>query len=442
MLTKFDLYGDTVWTKTLKSKPNTAFSATDAGKGMNLTLDSSLLVTGIRILDTVSGIYDSAVCFAAKYTLLGDSIWYQEYGDAGDTWMQIKSTLLCDDGTFIHVGNTDIPSGGGYQDVFILKTDSAGNEIWRQYYGGLYNDDAFEIVQCPSGGYYICGVYHDSSPTDDIDMFVLKISSIGTQEWLKFFGSIYDDGTCSINVLSDSNVLLIGAVGNSGAVTPDSFISKLYPTGDTIWTNKFDRNGETDLLYGTKPIETNDGGYIISGVFYDSTMNDGLNAWLLKSNSSGDIQWERSWSQFGGINHNYFWDMIRTSDNGILLAGWVTNFFAPTDSYSWLVKLDSNGCDSIGCPTSWVNAIEELSIPDIDFKIYPNPSTGIVNFQFSESYENGELLVFDMIGNLVFQQSENSEYFTLDFSSFKKGMYLIKMVAEDRKVSIRKLIID
>ncbi|MFT7613587.1 MAG: hypothetical protein ACI9J3_002562 [Parvicellaceae bacterium] len=235
--------------------------------------------------------------------------------------------------------------------------------------------------------------------------------------------------------------MLFGQVPSASSMYPDAYLAKLHPNGDTIWTKSLDRNGETEYL-GREPLVRTNGNFITAGYFYDASINTGLNAWMVEMDTSGSIIWERSWSVFGGINWNNVWDLKWTSDGGIMMCGDVTTAPSPDGQRAWVIKLDSNGCDSLGCPTPWVNAIEELTLLDLEFKIYPNPSTGLVNFQFSESFQNGQLAVYDMVGNLIFNQRESSEYFTLDFSSFKKGMYLIKMVTEDRKMSIRKLIID
>jgi len=441
-LLKVGQTGDTVSSKTLLSQANTVYYMAALGKGIVLSRDTTILLCGARVRDTISMLNDSAVAFAMRVDLNGNTIWYQEFGQYDNTWTYGRAILENPDGSIMLVAESDIPTNGGHPDVLLIQMDSAGNESWRNYYGGAFQDIPQGIVSCPSGGYYICGYWNLYSTVDDIDLFILKVDEFGLQQWLKFYGSDEDDASCSIQVLADSSILMIAGVGNPGIEEPDGYIAKIDTAGDTIWTRTYDRNDQTEYLYGTHPLECNDGGMLITGIFYDSAINDGVNAWLVRTDIAGNIQWERHWNMFGGLNQNYFWDMIRTSDNGILLSGQVSNFFAPTDNYSWLVKLDSNGCDSLGCPTPWVNAIEELTRLDLDFKVYPNPSTGLVNFQFSESYQHGQLQIYDIIGNLVFNQYENSEYVTLDFSSFKKGMYLIKMVAEDRKLSVRKLIIE
>ena len=70
-------------------------------------------------------------------------------------------------------------------------------------------------------------------------------------------------------------------------------------------------------------VETADGGYAIAGC------TDMRNFWLIRTDGSGDIQWNRS---YGGVGGESLWSFVQTNDGGYVLAG-----------SGLLVKTDSNG---------------------------------------------------------------------------------------------------
>jgi hypothetical protein len=45
----------------------------------------------------------------------------------------------------------------GYGDVWVTKTDTSGNIIWEQTYGGTQADIGFSIIQSQDGGYFLAG---------------------------------------------------------------------------------------------------------------------------------------------------------------------------------------------------------------------------------------------------------------------------------------------
>jgi len=103
-----------------------------------------------------------------------------------------------------------------------------------------------------------------------------------------------------------------------------SYILKLNPFGDTIWTriNTFN--------FTTTCAESGDGGVVIVG---DANYSK-------KYDSSGNTVWEKS---YGGTGIRYH-DIIKTSDGGFLACGEQRNFSGTSFHYDgYVTKLDFNG---------------------------------------------------------------------------------------------------
>ncbi|MDP7676329.1 MAG: hypothetical protein QGI92_05050, partial [Dehalococcoidales bacterium] len=75
-------------------------------------------------------------------------MWSQTYGGPdGDSGRSVQVTS---DGGYIIVGDTESFGAGGW-DVYLVKTDSEGNLLWSQTYGGTDNDRGYS-VQVTSDG--------------------------------------------------------------------------------------------------------------------------------------------------------------------------------------------------------------------------------------------------------------------------------------------------
>jgi len=97
-----------------------------------------------------------------------------------------------------------------------------------------------------------------------------------------------------------------------------------------------------------------------------------------------------------------------------------------------------------------LNPCAKLSVSEasknIDFSIFPNPNTGIVNIQLNNSLvSNPKVKIYDMFGKLVFEKNkfENipSNKFTILIDSLTEGIYLIS-VEINKSITTKKLIIS
>jgi hypothetical protein len=79
----------------------------------------------------------------------------------------------------------------------------------------------------------------------------------------------------------------------------------------------------------------------------------------------------------------------------------------------------------------------------MQFRIFPNPTKGEFNVQFS-NFEEGksyQLKIFDLVGKLVFEKTINQEIDQLDLSQQNKGIYFIQLQSEGKVSKAEKLIV-
>ena len=69
--------------------------------------------------------------------------------------------------------------------------------------------------------------------------------------------------------------------------------------------------------------------------------------------------------------------------------------------------------------------------------VYPNPTTRMITIDLATNYENIELVLYDMHGRLLKQQSfENKKYFEFELNEVA-GVYLITVVSENKQANFR-----
>lgn len=74
------------------------------------------------------------------------------------------------------------------------------------------------------------------------------------------------------------------------------------------------------------------------------------------------------------------------------------------------------------------------------FNIYPNPTNGLftINCNNSKSYN---IQIFDVLGNIVYQNPNNNNKTTIDLRTQTKGVYLVSVITENKRM-VKRIIVN
>jgi len=210
--------GDTVWTRTFGGIND------DYGYSVQQTIDGGYIIAGTT--ETFgSGTYD---VYLIKTNSDGDATWTKSFG--GANWDIGYSVQQTTDGGYIIAGVT-ASFGAGLYDFYLIKTDANGNSIWTKTYGSNNDDYGKSVQQTIDGGYIIAGHTY-SLATNDIDVYLIKADANGNQVWTKTFGGTEWDGANSIQQTSDGGYIIVGTTESFGAGNEDIYLIKTDANGN------------------------------------------------------------------------------------------------------------------------------------------------------------------------------------------------------------------
>lgn len=236
------------------------------------------------------------------------------------------------DGTYIVAGYSE-SSGEGKNDVYVLKINTSGEKVWELKHGGAGNDEAFSVKQTSDGGYIVAG-YSESQGEGGRDVYLLKLSASGELRWEKTIGGKGMDAANWIEQCKDGSFILTGYSDSFGTGERALLLLKVDASGDLLWKKTFCDSG---LNGGNCVQETSDGGYIVAGYKY-LPPTGGTDCYLLKTNNSGDLIWEKN---FGLSYKNSAVSVEETAEGYIVLGN--TFSYGSSDWGTYLLRTDLSG---------------------------------------------------------------------------------------------------
>jgi hypothetical protein len=311
-----------------KEEWNNTFGGTDVdiGSSVQQTSDGGFIITGWTLSYGAGG----NDVWLVKTDSNGDEEWGQTFGGtSNDYGYSVQQTS---DGGFIIAGTTDSFGAGG--DVWLIKTDNTGNEVWNRTFGGIGVEIGYYVQKIADGGFIITG-YTSSYGAGSNDVWLVKTDSNGDEEWNQTFGGIYYDYGFSVQQTTDGGFIITGNTDSYGAGHTDVWLVKTDSNGDEEWNQTF---GGSMWDFGRSIQQIVDGGYIIVGWTwtYDAGVYD---VWLIRTDPGGNLEWDK---KFGGNNADDGYSVQQTSDGGFIIAGDTWSYGAGSNDV-WLVKTDSNG---------------------------------------------------------------------------------------------------
>jgi hypothetical protein len=223
----------------------------------------------------------------------------------------------------------------------------AYSETWEKTYGGGGTDQGRSVQQTTDGGYIIAG-WTNSIGAGNYDVYIIKTDNIGNQVWAKAFGGIGSDMAHKIKQTSDGGYIIVGeteSFGQGKEYTPDVWLIKIDSSGNKQWDQTFGGN-EEDVGYDVE--QTFDGGYIIVGGSY--SFANGRRVYVIRTQANGNLMWQKTFD-LGGINHNGYASCIQKTKDGLyaiaadIYTSWFNGYYTIEKNYTYFLLTDNDGAN-------------------------------------------------------------------------------------------------
>ena len=395
------------------------------------------------------GLTTSSDAWIIKLDSLGNIQWENSYG--GSLNDGSNDILQANDGGYIFTGYSqssdgDLTTNYGWSDFWVVKMNSSGTIEWSRTYGGSLSEGASSLRATPGSGFLLTG-YTYSNDSDitynahsvlKMELWILRLDNLGNKLWDKCYGGTNHDWVMDAIPTTDGGFALCCRTDSwDGDITfthysYDVWLLKLDSLGQKQWSQFF---GGTSVDNAATIRQTSDNGFLVSA---ETSSNDGnvssnhgmSDCWLIKTDSSGNIEWEKT---YGGTRHEYMSVALPTADGGIAFVGStesndrdVSSHHGSTFTFDiWMVKLNP-----------YTTGVHNPAGSLTSLSILPNPC--INNCEISLVLKARSMIsldIFDITGQPVYSAESKtfesglnriSLEMTLGGRRLSKGIYFLR----------------
>ena len=246
----------------------------------------------------------------------------------------------------------------GNNAIEIQKWNSSGTLQWQRKLDSASTEQAHAIGLDSSGSVY--GVGRTEQSTSNGDFFIGKYNSSGTFQWQRRLAAFVSGrGAQFTDITGDAagSVLVVGNGLNTDNWT-EAILAKYDGSGNLTWQRAIQQTSRYDW-FSSVATDSSNNVYVVGGIYDGGSTYTGH---IWKWNSSGTLQWMRQISavQTGGNNQKGVRVAVDPTGN----VYWMTqNPSSPATKY--IIKYNSSG--TIQWQRSW-NAAANTST-EVDIKV-------------------------------------------------------------------------
>jgi hypothetical protein len=298
-IAKANISGNIIWSKEIMI---------EGAREIIQTTDDGFLIT-----TTSSGFMFAQSAMLIKTNSILDTIWTTKIGSESimdNTDCIASSSIEVDNNYYLTIGSTD-SYGVGNMDIYLIKTDINGNNIWTKTFGRSdYSEYGKQIVQTSDNCFIICG-YTISENTGSLDVLISKIDSDGVLIWAKTIGTPNSEYPNSIILTDNDEIIVSGYILHSSS-NRDIFVFKTESDGSLLWS-RTSGNNQQNTSEKIKLLPNDE--FILTGSFQDPISTNKF-AFLAKFTANGDTIWTRTYN-----NSAVGEDVFCTNDGGYVIIG-------------------------------------------------------------------------------------------------------------------------
>jgi len=418
-----DSRGDTLWTTSFGGRNF------DAGYCVRETRDRHFVVCGVWNALTDNDPNDfSGDVFVSLIDPDGVLLWTWLYA-GGNSELRGGANYIVEaaDGNFVLTGGMR-HTGYFKKHSFLLKLNrSTRTVMWEHIFPPEdYVSYTTTVLKTPSdSGFIITGLVY---PPDHngCDVYLVKTNSAGDTLWTNTIGEWGDYEARHMAATSDGGCIITG----NTAVPPDSkrmaYLMKVDREGDYQWHKHFPTpyTNVPSSTWGV--VQTADSGYAVTG-YFPFTGTNSQELVLIRTDKNGDLLWKKG---FGGEYYDKGYSISLVND-GFVLAGFAKNRYDRSDVF--LIRTDAEGIISSIAGGDKQKGKETLAFPPYPnptrrfLNIVLDNTYGKVAATAKDLTGN----------TILSSSFESVKSFSIDLENVATGAYLLHVFADEKKTVLK-----
>src|SRR5436190_4026912 len=211
--------------------------------------------------------------------------------------------------------------------------------LYQKFYGGT--KDEFGSYSAPTidSGYIVAGRTNQFG-NGGFDGLLMKIDKRGNLVWSRALGGVNNDEFSQIKRTSDNGFIICGATRSYGNAVGDAWLIKLDASGNVQWSKKYG-DGNVNGQLGSDVTQLSDGGFAFCGIYRWANGSGGLSqSFVVRTDAQGNVIWSRQYPVSTSASDDAYG--IMEDGNSIVVSGIYNGQTSFMDGY--LMKLNtSNG---------------------------------------------------------------------------------------------------
>lgn len=298
-----------------------------------------------------TAVWTGLLCTLATVTAAGaqpvTEVWSQKYTGWG---VAVGSGVAVHNGSVYTAGSTSTWVGDGSPDMFFLKFDLTGNQIWERTWGGSSFDVGGKIATFENHLYVVgdsISYAYDPVGGRERDGITVKWTEDGVYDttnsaagwftrfsgWSGYYGI---DGAGNAVIDADGNLYTVGRSEVSGN-NFWTYVEKFDSAGTRQWQEHYGTSGWGHNSQGSGL--TLSGGYVYASGHIDDGSSD-RQLFILKYTTAGTLVWTYTWGDGSADEGGY--DVV-VSGSDIYVACVVDSASDPNGTDFLLLKVHDDG---------------------------------------------------------------------------------------------------
>lgn len=279
---------------------------------------------------------DDGIPFLVKYDTYGNIVWQKVFNEANN-YYKTGDAVAVDSSNNVYclVGTDD-----DVNDVTIFKFTNSGTLLWQTTITASIAFTPYIAgpdLATDSAGNVYASLYYDNSL--DQSQTLIKLNSSGVLQWQKVVsgdGNGYPQG---LTVDSSDNIIMNGTYATP-SVFANVLLTKFDSNGNLLWQKGFANPFGSALMTEPGLVATDSSNNIIVTIRYQAVDNYN-NGSVVKLDTNGNLLWQVNFPGVASGPVYQFYGVAVDSSNNIYVSGWGGENYNNRNFY--IVKLNSAG---------------------------------------------------------------------------------------------------